>query len=79
MGKIKVEPADVSMGDVSIKEESGSYEEKLKNCSLIAKPMAPKKLSKKFYKLIKKASAQKKFLNCGLKLVQKQVRLGHKG
>lgn len=30
------------------------YEEKLKYTSLIAKPMAPKKLTKKIYKCIKK-------------------------
>lgn len=31
-----------------------SYEEKVNNCNSIANPMAPKKLTKKIYKLIKK-------------------------
>lgn len=39
--------------EVSIKEED-TYDDKLKNCSIIAKPMAPKKLTKKCLKLIKK-------------------------
>lgn len=30
------------------------YDEKVANCSVIAKPMATKKLAKKCYKLIKK-------------------------
>lgn len=59
MGKVKKEKqsaeADESMNvsAVSIKEED-TYEDKLKNCSIIAKPMAPKKLTKKCLKLIKK-------------------------
>lgn len=59
MGKVKKEKqsaeADESMdvSAVSIKEED-TYEDKLKNCSIIAKPMAPKKLTKKCLKLIKK-------------------------
>lgn len=54
MGKIKKEPVDDSqVGEVSIKEED-TYDEKLNNVSIIAHPMAPKKLSKKCYKLIKK-------------------------
>lgn len=56
MGKSKhnSESNDVAAADVSIKEEELSYEDKLKNVSTIAKPMAPKKLAKKCYKLIKK-------------------------
>lgn len=54
MGKIKTESHDVSLADVTIKEEELSYEDKLKNVSVIAQPMAPKKLTKKCYKLIKK-------------------------
>lgn len=57
MGKVKKEKqsADesVNIGDVSVKEED-TYDEKLKNCSIIAQPMAPKKLTKKCLKLIKK-------------------------
>lgn len=49
--------------DDSIKEvESGdtteiSYEEKLRYTNPIAKPMAPKKLTKKIYKCIKKGNS----------------------
>lgn len=41
--------------------------------------MAPKKLSKKIYKLIKKSSSHKNYIRNGLKIVQKQLRLGEKG
>lgn len=57
MGKVKKEKQSADetqeIGDVSFKEED-SYDDKLKNCSIIAKPMAPKKLTKKCLKLIKK-------------------------
>lgn len=59
MGKVKREKPSTDdtqdIGEVSIKEED-TYEDKLKNCSVIAKPMAPKKLTKKCLKLIKKGS-----------------------
>lgn len=51
--KDKQQSADDTVGDVSIKEED-TYDDKLKNVSIIAKPMAPKKLTKKCLKLIKK-------------------------
>lgn len=80
MGKVKQEPADAeNQGDVSIKNEPQNYEEKIDHCSVIAKPMAPKKLSKKIYKLIKKSSSHKNNIRNGLKIVQKQLRLGEKG
>lgn len=44
----------VQMEVVEVKQEELSYEEKLENVSVIAKPMASKKLAKKIYKLIKK-------------------------
>lgn len=50
MGKSKGENA----ADVSAVEEGPTYEQKLENVSVIAKPMAPKKLSKKLHKLIRK-------------------------
>lgn len=54
MGKIKTEPEEVTE-DVSVAEPTElSYEEKVANCSVIAKPMASKKLAKKCYKLVKK-------------------------
>ncbi|KAK1122681.1 hypothetical protein K0M31_009124 [Melipona bicolor] len=71
--------------DDSVKEvETGDsteikYEEKLKFTSNIAKPMAPKKLTKKIYKCIKKAAKHKSYLRNGLKDVQKHLRKGEKG
>lgn len=58
MGKVKKEKqsADDTVGDVSIKEED-TYDDKLKNVSIIAQPMAPKKLTKKCLKLIKKGKS----------------------
>ncbi|KAK9883564.1 hypothetical protein WA026_001742 [Henosepilachna vigintioctopunctata] len=56
-----------------------SYEEKIANCSIIAQPMASKKLTKKIYKLIKKANKQKTYLRCGLKDVQSRIRKGETG
>lgn len=79
MGKIKTEVQDQEEQDVSIKTEPQSYDDKVSHCSVIAKPMAPKKLSKKIYKLIKKSSSHKNYIRNGLKIVQKQLRLGEKG
>lgn len=79
MGKIKQEPVEQEDGDVSIKAEPQSYDDKVEHCSVIAKPMAPKKLSKKIYKLIKKSTSHKNYIRNGLKIVQKQLRLGEKG
>lgn len=58
MGKMKKEVSEGDLpeiADVSIKEED-TYEEKIKNANSIARPMAPKKLTKKIYKLIKKGN-----------------------
>lgn len=82
MGKVKKEPVeaeDQNVTDVSIKSEPQSYDDKVSHCSIIAKPMAPKKLSKKIYKLIKKSTGHKNYIRNGLKIVQKQLRLGEKG
>ncbi|KAJ8715449.1 hypothetical protein PYW07_009931 [Mythimna separata] len=80
MVKTKKEPVDPEeQGDVSIKVEPQTYDDKVEHCSVIAKPMAPKKLSKKIYKLIKKSTSHKNFIRNGLKIVQKQLRLGEKG
>ncbi|XP_063239968.1 H/ACA ribonucleoprotein complex subunit 2-like protein [Bacillus rossius redtenbacheri] len=79
MGKDKeLDPStEIKVEDVVVKEEEMlSYEEKLKFVSPIAKPMAPRKLTKKIYKLIKKASKDKKCLKSGLKAVQKELRRG---
>lgn len=66
MGKVKKEKQSAddtsnTIGDVSIKEED-TYDEKLKNCSIIAQPMAPKKLTKKCLKLIKKGKSMTNFI-----------------
>lgn len=81
MGKVKQEPVEQQedQADVSIKTEPLSYDDKVNHCSIIAKPMASKKLSKKIYKLIKKSSSHKNYIRNGLKIVQKQLRLGEKG
>lgn len=53
---IKMEIDDsVKEGDGTDVTE-GSYEEKLKYVNAISKPMAPKKLTKKIYKCIKKGN-----------------------
>ncbi|ALC43808.1 NHP2 [Drosophila busckii] len=84
MGKVKLEKADAGdvsikvSGDVSIKEEE-TYDDKLLFINAIAKPMAGKKLSKKCYKLIKKAMKHKTFLRNGLKDVQTRLRKGETG
>ncbi|XP_019880031.2 H/ACA ribonucleoprotein complex subunit 2-like protein [Aethina tumida] len=79
MGKIKSEPEEVDAGDVTIKEEELSYEDKVANCNEIASPMASKKLAKKCYKLVKKAMKHKTYVRCGLKDVQTRIRKGETG
>ena len=69
----KVEDADESTA------EGPSYEDKLKFVSVIAKPMASKKLTKKLHKLIKKGSKHKGFVRNGLKDVQGRIRKGETG
>lgn len=54
MGKIKQEITEEKSENFTVKEEELTYEEKIENTSLIAKPMASKKLAKRCYKLIKK-------------------------
>ncbi|CAK9824513.1 H/ACA ribonucleoprotein complex subunit 2-like protein [Anthophora retusa] len=70
---------DESVKETEVESQEISYEEKLKYTNRIAKPMAPKKLTKKIYKCIKKASKQKTYLRNGLKDVQKHLRKGEKG
>merc|ERR1711878_252517 len=60
-------------------EDKVSYEEKLKYVSVIAKPMASKKLAKKLYKCIKKGVKHKTYVRNGLKDVQSRIRKGEKG
>merc|ERR1712088_190448 len=56
-----------------------SYEDRLNFVSVIAKPMASKKLAKKLYKVIKKGMKHKTFVRNGLKDVQSRIRKGEKG
>ncbi|KAJ8928032.1 hypothetical protein NQ314_019443 [Rhamnusium bicolor] len=82
MGKIKVESEDIADIDDSVKSEVPielTYEEKVSNCSVIAKPMASKKLAKKCYKLVKKAIKYKTYFRCGLRDVQTRIRKGETG
>nr|CAG4642214.1 EOG090X0JRW [Eurycercus lamellatus] len=74
----EAEAMDTTVGD---KKDAGksSYEELLNHVSVIAKPMASRKLTKKIYKMLKKASKQKGFVRNGLKDVQRRIRLGEKG
>ena len=57
------------------------YDQKLKFVSVIAQPMAGKKLAKKIFKLLRKASKQsrKEQLRIGLKEVQLRIRKGERG
>merc|ERR1712203_455661 len=78
--KRKIE--DKSLNESKIGEENGeemSYEDRLKHVSIIAKPMANKKLAKKLYKCIKKGMKQKTHVRNGLKDVQTRIRKGEKG
>eukprot|EP01039_Chlorochromonas_danica_P002722 gene2722-2973_t len=66
------------MADEEDQNDNGEYEEKLKYVSVIAKPMAPKKSTKRLHKLVKKAS-QTKIVRRGVKEVVKAIRKGEKG
>ncbi|KAJ6647907.1 H/ACA ribonucleoprotein complex subunit 2-like protein [Pseudolycoriella hygida] len=76
MGKTKKETDEPNESNV---KEEDLYEEKVRNANKIACPMASKRLTKKCYKLIKKASKQKTFLRNGLKDVQSRLNKGEKG
>merc|ERR1712061_59502 len=67
------------MGQNEGEAEEMSYEDRLKYVSVISKPMAPKKLTKKIYKCIKKGSKHKTFIRNGLKDVQARIRKGERG
>merc|ERR1712223_197514 len=82
MGKEKKEKKDKSLNGSQIAEENGeemSYEDRLEFVSVIAKPMATKKLAKKLYKCIKKGMKHKTHVRNGLKDVQSRIRKGEKG
>ncbi|XP_078033164.1 NHP2 ribonucleoprotein [Augochlora pura] len=80
--QVKMEVDEVQKDNGTSNTSNGgeiTYEEKLKYVNAIAHPMAPKKLTKKIYKCIKKASKQKTYLRNGLKDVQKHLRKGETG
>ncbi|XP_030758666.1 H/ACA ribonucleoprotein complex subunit 2-like protein [Sitophilus oryzae] len=80
MGRSETGTEDsITEGDITIQSEELSYEEKVANCNVIAKPMASKKLAKRCYKLIKKAVKHKTYIRCGLKDVQTRIRKGESG
>merc|ERR1712212_549345 len=82
MGKDKKEKKDKSLNESKIEEENGdemSYEDRMEFVSVIAKPMATKKLAKKLYKLTKKGIKHKTHVRNGLKDVQSRIRKGEKG
>ncbi|KAI1278428.1 H/ACA ribonucleoprotein complex subunit 2-like protein [Halotydeus destructor] len=64
-----------SVGDLALLP----YNDKLQYVSIIANPMVGKKLAKKLFKLIKKASQQKTYLRSGLRDVQMRIRKGETG
>ncbi|XP_076812706.1 H/ACA ribonucleoprotein complex subunit 2-like protein [Clavelina lepadiformis] len=74
MGKVKSD----SVLDNSVREDGKTYEELLLYLNPISKPLASKKLTKRLYKCIKKASKQKN-LRRGVKEVQKFLKKGEKG
>ncbi|CAL1673700.1 unnamed protein product [Lasius platythorax] len=80
MQEIKIEVDENIIKEEKIDApETISYEEKLRLMNAIAKPIASKKLTKKIYKCIKKASKHKTYLRNGLKDVQKHLRKGETG
>lgn len=60
---------DTEADTTVVKQEELSYEDKMKFVSVIAKPMASRKLAKKIYKLIKKGiyACRFQFCCCALK------------
>lgn len=77
MGKSKKEKRDSEAHENGEKEES--WEEKTKFLCAIAKPIATKKLNKRLFKTIRKASKQKSCLRKGVREVQKFIRKGERG
>eukprot|EP01036_Dinobryon_divergens_P024511 gene24511-32968_t len=61
-----------------VEDDSGDYENKIRFVSVIAKPLASKKTTKKLHKLVRKAS-KAKIVRRGVKEVVKALRKGEKG
>ncbi|GMI57841.1 hypothetical protein ScalyP_jg11940 [Parmales sp. scaly parma] len=64
--------------DMEEKEEKDDYDTQVKAVNCISKPLAPKKTTKKLFKVVKKAS-NAKHVRRGVKEVVKAVRKGEKG
>ena len=62
----------------SKKRSASTYEERIKHVSVIAKPLATKKQTKRAYKVLKKAT-KVKGIRRGVKEVVKSIRKGEKG
>ncbi|XP_023235082.1 H/ACA ribonucleoprotein complex subunit 2-like protein [Centruroides sculpturatus] len=75
--KKKLDETDADQTVCENKEST--YEDKLKFVSVIAKPMASRKLAKKLYKLVRKATKYKTYLRNGLRDVQSRIRKGERG
>ena len=75
MGKSKTPEKSKSSSNGNEK----SYEDRVKAVNIISQPLADKKMTKKIYKLIKKATSSKHNLRRGVKEVVKHIRKGEKG
>jgi len=75
MSMVEIEAEAAAVEPIQLK----TYEESLKYVTAIAKPMASRKLSKKIYKCIRKASKDKKQIFRGIKSVLKAIKKGEKG
>ena len=69
---------DKTLDQSGIKTERPEYDELITMINVIAKPMASKKMTRKIYKLVKKA-AKAKQLRRGVKEVGKAIRKKEKG
>ncbi|GFT93592.1 hypothetical protein TNCV_677331 [Trichonephila clavipes] len=82
MGKIEKEDNENAEESKIDESQRFSYEEQLEHVSVIAKPIATKKVAKKIYKLIKKVAEHKNekiLMRQGLKSVQSAIRKGETG
>lgn len=79
--KVKEQTNGEENGDktLEIKEERPDYEDLLPLMNAIAKPLASKKMTKRLFKCVKKASKSKKKLVRGVKDVTKALRKKEKG
>lgn len=62
----------------TVKDNSKTYEERVKNINILSRPLANKKSTKKAHKLVKKAASSKR-IRRGVKEVVKGLRKGETG